>query len=54
MRKHAVLMAVACLVFGASHAAEREREVLRTMYEALGGDGWVRSNGWLTDAPVGE
>ena len=31
-----------------------ERRALVTLYEALGGSGWKRSNNWLTDAPLGD
>ncbi len=31
-----------------------DREVLRTLYETAGGDGWTNATGWLTGAPLGD
>ena len=31
-----------------------ERAVLAGLFEAMGGDNWTSSDGWLSDAPVGQ
>ncbi len=35
-------------------AVQADRAALAAMYNALGGPGWTRKNGWLTDAPLAE
>ena len=34
--------------------ARSDRDVLETLYRTTDGPNWVRSDGWLTDAPLGE
>ena len=34
--------------------AVSERVALGALFDALGGSGWIRSNNWLTDAPLGD
>ena len=38
----------------ASGSAETDREALATLYNATNGENWLRSNNWLSDAPLGE
>ena len=36
----------------ATATAATDRDALAALYHALGGDGWTRKDGWLTDAPL--
>ena len=45
------IIAVALLSCSA-HATD-QKNALQTFYEALGGTQWKRSDGWLTDSPIG-
>lgn len=51
MKTWALLIAVTALSFGTAFGDDRD--VLTTLYEALGGDNWERSDGWMSDQPVG-
>ena len=35
-------------------SAETDREALVALYNATDGENWLRSNNWLSDAPLGE
>ena len=35
-------------------SSETDREVLTALYNATGGDGWERHDGWLDNGPIGE
>ncbi len=39
---------------GGGDGAATDRDALAALYRALGGDGWTRRHGWLTDAPLAE
>ena len=39
---------------GETCASLLDREILATLYDATGGIGWFRRDGWLTDAPLDE
>ncbi len=42
------------LIVTADSVAAYDREALAAIYDWLGGGGWERSEGWLTDAPLAE
>ncbi len=42
------------LVDETDHMISRDREILEMLFNATGGKGWPKRDGWLTDAPLGE
>lgn len=48
------LFAILSVIVAAAQAAGDDRIALAALYDGLGGKHWERSEGWLTDAPLGD
>lgn len=47
-------VALVLVVTTAMQAVASDRDALEALYDALGGEDWDRSEGWMTDAPLGD